>query len=98
MSRLNQHILVRIVSYSLLGLQRLRKNFSIFNGCATPQDNLWPTIELNLNIAYKALIKSGTNYDWIGGVCTWTIIGIFIGILGGIAIIIGVVLKEERQP
>lgn len=48
-------------------------------------------------MAYKALIKTGTNYDWIGGVCTWTIIGIVIGILGGIAIIIAVIIFIKRR-
>ena len=67
------------------------------SGCATPQDNLWAAIELQLNLAYKAFIKSGTNYDWIGGVCTWTIIGIVIGILGGIAIVIGVIIFIRRR-
>jgi len=33
----------------------------------------------------------------MGGVCTWTIIGIVIGILGGIAIVIGVIIFIRRR-
>ncbi len=67
------------------------------SGCATSQDNLWQSIELLLNLEYKIFNRGASNYDWIGGVCTWAIIGIVIGIVGGIAIIVGVIIFIKKR-
>lgn len=66
-------------------------------GCATEQDNLWVAIELQFNLAYKAFKLGTSNYNWTGGVCAWSIVGIVVGILGGIGIIIGVIIFIKKR-
>lgn len=65
------------------------------SGWAISNDRLWPSIQINLDIAYVALI--GGTYDWCSGVCTGPIIGVVIGVLAGVGIIVGIIIWRRKK-